>query len=91
MEKVYRACVRAKGWQRVQARTPAPNQFRGPEGDEEMSSLPLATSAPNEDAAATKCRANTNWNQSRLAARAGSCPRGIRLQDVMHQISKEAT
>ncbi len=67
-EKVYRACMRGKGWQRVQAHTPAPNQFRGPESDEEMMALPSATSAPNEDAAATRCRANTNWNQPRMAA-----------------------
>jgi hypothetical protein len=68
MEKVYRACMRAKGWQRVQAATPAPGQFRGPESDEEMASLPSATSAPNEDAVAVRCRANTNWNQPRLTA-----------------------
>lgn len=68
MEKVYRVCMRAKGWQRVKAETPAPNQFRGPESDEEMVALPSARSAPNEDAAATKCRMNTNWDQSRTAA-----------------------
>ena len=67
-EKVYRACMRGNGWQRVQAHTPAPDQFRGPESDAEMAALPSATSAPNEDAAAAKCRADTNWNQSRTAA-----------------------
>jgi hypothetical protein len=68
MEKVYRACMRAKGWQRVQAATSAPGQFRGPESDEEMTNLPSPLSAPNEDAAAARCRANTNWDQPRLTA-----------------------
>jgi hypothetical protein len=67
-EKVYRACMRGKGWQRVQAHAPAPDQFRGPESDEEMGNLPSARSAPNEDATATRCRMNTNWNQPRLDA-----------------------
>jgi len=68
MEKVYRACMRGKGWQRVQAATPMPDQFRGPESDEEMTNLPSPASAPNEDAAAARCRLNNDWNQPRLAA-----------------------
>jgi hypothetical protein len=52
----------------VQAATPMPDQFRGPESDEEMTNLPSPTSAPNEDAAAARCRLNTNWNQPRLTA-----------------------
>jgi hypothetical protein len=67
-EKAYRACMRAKGWQRVRAATSLPTQFRGPESDEEMTNLASPTSAPNEDAAAARCRANTNWNQPRLTA-----------------------
>jgi len=67
-EAVYRACMRGKGWQRVQAEPPMPNQFRGPESDEEMSALPSPTSAPNEDAAAARCRLENNWNQARLTA-----------------------
>jgi hypothetical protein len=68
MEKVYRACMRGKGWQRVKAATPMPDQFRGPESDEEMTSLPSPTSAPNEDDAAARCRLGNNWNQERLKA-----------------------
>jgi hypothetical protein len=68
MEKVYRACMQAKGWQRVQTHTPIAGQFRGPESDEAMTSLPPATSAYGEDAWAARCRANTNWNQPRLTA-----------------------
>jgi hypothetical protein len=68
MEKVYRACMQGKGWRRVQVHTPIPGQFRGPESDEEMASLPSATGAAGEDPAAARCRASTNWNQDRLAA-----------------------
>jgi hypothetical protein len=68
LEKVYRACMGAKGWQRVQAQTPVPGQFRGPESDEEMVNLPSATSSLGDDAMAARCRASTDWNQSRLAA-----------------------
>jgi len=46
MEKVYRACMRGNGWQRVKAATPMPDQFRGPESDEEMLAPPSPTSAP---------------------------------------------
>jgi len=52
----------------VQAATPMPDQFRGPESDEEMTNLPSPTSAPNEDEAAARCRLNNNWNQPRLTA-----------------------
>ena len=67
-EKVYRSCMRAKGWQRVQVPTPTPTQFRGPEDDDEMRNLAPPTGAPNEDPAAAKCRANTNWNQTYMKA-----------------------
>ena len=30
-EQVYRACMRARGWERVQVGVPEQNQFRGPE------------------------------------------------------------
>lgn len=68
MEKVYRACMRGNGWQRVKAATPMPDQFRGPESDEEMLAPPSPTSAPNEDDAAARCRLGNNWNQPRLKA-----------------------
>jgi hypothetical protein len=68
MEKVYRACMQAKGWQRAQVHTPVPGQFRGPESDEEMARPPSATRAVGEDPAAASCRASTNWNQDRLTA-----------------------
>ena len=68
MEKVYRACMRGNGWQRVKAATPMPDQFRGPESDEEMLAPPSPTSAPNEDDAAARCRLGNNWNQPRLTA-----------------------
>lgn len=35
---------------------------------EEAGTWPSPTSPPSEDAAAAQCRANTNWNPSRLAA-----------------------
>jgi hypothetical protein len=67
-EQVYRACMRNKGWQRVQAEPPMPTQFRGPESDAEMTALPSPTSAPNEDAAATRCRLDNDWTQPRMTA-----------------------
>jgi hypothetical protein len=30
-EKLYRACMRSRGWERVQVGVPDHNQFRGPE------------------------------------------------------------
>src|SRR2546430_1195021 len=67
-EKVSRAGRRGTGGQRGRAATPMPDQFRGPESDEEMLAPPSPTSAPNEDDAAARCRLGNNWNQPRLKA-----------------------
>ena len=39
-EQSYRACMRARGWQRVQVGVPEPNQFRGPEEVAEFDNPP---------------------------------------------------
>jgi len=39
-ERVYRGCMRARGWARVQATDPTNRQFRGPEDEEEFYSPP---------------------------------------------------
>jgi hypothetical protein len=68
LEKVYRICMHEKGWRRVKAEPPMPDQFRGPESDAEMANLPWPRSAPNEDEAATRCRLNNDWSQPRTKA-----------------------
>ena len=42
-EHVYRACMRGRGWQRVQAGVPESNQFRGPEDVEDFAQPPSPT------------------------------------------------
>jgi len=36
LEAIYRACMRGKGWQRVEVSVALPNQFRGPEDMEDF-------------------------------------------------------
>lgn len=42
-EQMYRVCMRARGWQRVQVGVPESTQFRGPEDVEEFDSPPSPT------------------------------------------------
>jgi hypothetical protein len=39
-EGIYRACMKARGWVRVQSADPNNRQFRGPEEDDEFASPP---------------------------------------------------
>jgi len=39
-ERIYRGCMRARGWYRVQAADPSNTQFRGPEEEEEFYAPP---------------------------------------------------
>lgn len=39
-EKLYRGCMRARGWERVKAINPTALQFRGPEDDEDFARPP---------------------------------------------------
>ena len=39
-ERIYRACMKARGWQRAQVMSPSDQQFRGPEGDDELTKPP---------------------------------------------------
>lgn len=39
-ERIYRACMKAHGWDRSIATMPADNQFRGPEDDTEFAQPP---------------------------------------------------
>jgi hypothetical protein len=43
-EQFYRACMRARGWQRVQVGVPEATQFRGPEDVAEFDNPPSPTS-----------------------------------------------
>src|SRR2546425_95420 len=44
-EKIYRRCMRAQGWERVQTNYPTDRQFRGPEDEEDFFSPPDPLSA----------------------------------------------
>jgi len=39
-ERIYRRCMQAQGWMRVQTQYPSTSQFRGPEEEEEFYSPP---------------------------------------------------
>jgi len=44
-ERIYRRCMQAQGWKRVQAHDPSYTQFRGPEDEDEFFSPPNPLSA----------------------------------------------
>src|SRR5437867_8435951 len=44
-EKIYRRCMRAQGWERVETNYPTDRQFRGPEDEEDFFSPPDPLSA----------------------------------------------
>jgi len=39
-ERIYRACMRARGWERVQTQYPTDRQFRGPESEKQLANPP---------------------------------------------------
>ena len=55
-EQMYRVCMRARGWQRVQTGVPERNQFRGPEKVADFANLP----SPTEGQGATHTDAATD-------------------------------
>ncbi len=59
-EQLYRACMRARGWQRVQVGVPDAHQFRGPEDVKEFDKPPSPTAGqattPSNAAAEIGCR-----------------------------------
>src|SRR5438128_6397042 len=44
-ERIYRRCMRAQGWERVQTHYPTDTQFRGPEDEDDFFSPPNPLSA----------------------------------------------
>ncbi len=44
-EQIYRACMRTRGWERVQTQYPTNRQFRGPEDKDDLLSPPDPLSA----------------------------------------------
>jgi hypothetical protein len=44
-EQIYRACMRTRGWERVQTQYPTNRQFRGPEDEDEFATPPDPLSA----------------------------------------------
>ena len=59
-EQMYRVCMRARGWERVQAGVPEKNQFRGPEDVADFDSPPSPTdgqgTAHSDAATEAACR-----------------------------------
>jgi len=48
-ERIYRRCMRAHGWERVQTHYPTYRQFRGPEDEDEFFSPPAPLSKRGPD------------------------------------------
>ena len=48
-ERIYRRCMRAHGWERVQTNYPTNRQFRGPEDEDEFFSPPAPLSKRGPD------------------------------------------
>jgi hypothetical protein len=44
-ERIYRRCMQAQGWKRIQTQYPSDSQFRGPEDEDEFFSPPNPLSA----------------------------------------------
>jgi hypothetical protein len=71
-ERIYRRCMRAQGWERVQTHYPSDRQFRGPEDEDEFLSPPNPLSERGPSPAGRpddpSCRGTT-------ASRPQHCPR----------------
>src|SRR5262249_61120209 len=59
-ERIYRRCMQAQGWMRVQTQYPSTSQFRGPEEDEQFYSPPNPLSkrgaSPGATGVSAKCQ-----------------------------------
>lgn len=71
-EEVYRACMKAHGWRRVQTPAPTYTQYRGPEDTEDFASPPGPLS---ERGTAVPAGANDPACFGPTAARPSHCPR----------------
>ncbi len=71
-ERIYRRCMRAHGWERVQTNYPSDRQFRGPEDEDEFFSPPnpLSERGPNPAG-----RPNDPACAGPTASRPQHCPR----------------
>ena len=69
-EEIYRACMKAHGWRRVQTPSPTNAQYRGPEDVDEFASPPW----PLSERGATS-RAGDPTCAAATAARPSHCPR----------------
>src|SRR5437870_7370888 len=71
-ERIYRRCMQAQGWKRVQTHYPSFSQFRGPEDEDDFYAPPSPLSArgtpPSSRTDDPACMAPT-------AARPSHCPR----------------
>ena len=87
-ERIYRRCMQAQGWKRVQTHYPTDRQFRGPEDEDDFFSPPNPLSARGADvrsraddpacAGATAARPQLReleYERRKTALRAPDCPR----------------
>jgi hypothetical protein len=72
-EDLYRACMKAHGWRRVQTPSPTNAQYRGPEDVDEFASPPWPLS--ERGAAAVPGRMDDPACFGPTAARPAHCPR----------------
>jgi hypothetical protein len=70
-EEIYRACMKAHGWRRVQTPSPTHEQFRGPEDIDEFSSPPY----PLSERGVGPSRASDPACLGPTASRPQHCPR----------------
>ena len=71
-ERIYRRCMRAQGWERIQTNYPDSRQFRGPEDEDEFFSPPNPLSERGAD---VRGRADDPACAGSTAARPSHCPR----------------
>ena len=81
-ERIYRRCMRAQGWERVQTHYPSDRQFRGPEDEDEFLSPPIPSASGDQAqrAARTTRPAGARRHRGRsiargddISARVGAC------------------
>jgi len=71
-ERIYRRCMRAQGWERIQTASPSNTQFRGPEEEDEFFSPPNPLS---ERGAVVRGRTDDPACVGATASRPQHCPR----------------
>jgi len=77
-ERIYRRCMRAQGWERIQTHYPSNSQFRGPEDEDEFFSPPNPLSARGD---AIQGRADDPACMGPTVTRPSHCTRSAQSSD----------